>query len=206
MEKLCIDIDNVIAQTDEVIRDVIREHTGGWVNFDYEHIQKFDYHECRDANGHQITSEDWKTIHRMFSERARLLSVKPYPFVQTRLRELSNTFTIHLATSRLPKARRATVEWLERHCFDLVYDLHFVQHGEKHTSLGRFTASIEDDLDQAMAFAKAGVMSFIVDHPWNQHAPDPSPNNLRRVVGEEGVRIETVWNVLRNEILKLVKN
>lgn len=203
--RLCIDIDNVIAQTDEVMRDVIREYTGGWVNFGYDDIQSFNYDECEDGNEHRITPEDWQTVHSLFAERDRILSIKPYPFVQARLRELSDVCTIHLATSRLPKARKATIEWLERNCFDFDYDLHFVQHGEKHSSLGHFAAAVEDDLDQALDFAKSRTRTFLVAHPWNQDVPEPSPDNLRRVAGQDGAHFVTVWNVLRDELLHLAR-
>ena len=66
--RLCIDIDNVIARTDEVMRRVIRDFTQGRVDFEYEHILAFNYHECHDANGCTITKEEWKGIHDLFSE------------------------------------------------------------------------------------------------------------------------------------------
>jgi len=170
--RICIDIDNVIAQTDEVMRDVIREYTDGHVTLGYDHVQTFEYHECKDADGHRITQLDWKVIHNLFAERSRILSVKPYPFVQARLRELSDSFAIHLATSRLPKARQTTVEWLDRNCFDFKYDLHFVQHREKHASLGQFTAAVEDDYEQAKAFASdVGTPCLLMRHPWNEKRP-----------------------------------
>jgi uncharacterized HAD superfamily protein len=71
------------------------------------------------------------------------------------LRKLAELGIIHLATSRLRKARRATVEWLEKHEFPK-HDLHFVKHGEKHAALKRFRVAVEDDYDQAVAFATIG--------------------------------------------------
>ena len=55
MPALGVDIDNVIAQTDEVMRRVIYDFTGGRVNLDYVHIVEFDYHRCIDGNGRSIT-------------------------------------------------------------------------------------------------------------------------------------------------------
>ena len=40
-QHLCIDSDNVVAQTDDVMRRVIHEFTGGRVNLRYENIESF---------------------------------------------------------------------------------------------------------------------------------------------------------------------
>ena len=42
-EGLCVDIDNVVAATDEVMRCVIREYTRGRVDLSYEDVVEFDY-------------------------------------------------------------------------------------------------------------------------------------------------------------------
>jgi hypothetical protein len=70
----------------------------------------------------------------------------------------------------MPKARAATIEWLDRQ--DMArsnsYSLHFVAHRQKHDVLSNMSASIDDDLVQAVLFAKSGVRSILLAHPWNQ--------------------------------------
>jgi hypothetical protein len=76
--------------------------------------------------------------------------------------------TIHLATARLPKARRTTVEWLE-HIGLSDLELHFLKHGSKHSNLRRFNAAVEDDYQQARLFALDGqTASYLLRHPWNE--------------------------------------
>ncbi len=75
----CIDIDNVIAQTDEVMRRVIEEFTGGRVALKYEDIVTFNYHECRDRKGERITKEEWGQVHDRFSEPQNILGIEPMP-------------------------------------------------------------------------------------------------------------------------------
>jgi len=41
--RFCIDLDNVLARTDEVMRRVISDFSGGKVQLDYEDIVKFNY-------------------------------------------------------------------------------------------------------------------------------------------------------------------
>jgi len=183
--RLCVDIDNVIAQTDEVMRDVIREVTGGRVNLRYEDIREFDYHRCTDRDGNSIDRETWRDVHDRFSDSDRISSIKPVSGIQQRLRLVSEKYFVHFATARLMKARAATVEWLAAVGFDFQYDLHFISHGEKHTTLGAFPVAVEDDLVQALAFTDKAAASFLLAHPWNQ-VTDP-PSNLHRVESWESL-------------------
>ena len=121
------------------------------------------------------------------------MTVEPMPGAVEGLRRLAECGTIHLATSRLPKARKTTVEWLERHGFP-DHDLHFLRHGEKHAALKRFTAAVEDDYDQAAAFACLGeTPCFLIRHPWNR-----SRYHLR------GVHWVADWAALTEPLLKLI--
>jgi 5'(3')-deoxyribonucleotidase len=169
-ERLCIDIDNVIAQTDRVMRQVIHHHTGGQIDLSYEDIVEFDYYRCQDANGRTISKEQWRDIHDLFSEPHHLMVIEPFPGAQEQLRRLSERFDIHYATSRLPKAWRTTIEWLAEHEFPMRC-LHFLTHGEKHACLGGFFAAVEDHYEQAAAFASVKTPCFLIEHPWNKTKP-----------------------------------
>jgi hypothetical protein len=167
----CIDIDNVIASTDEIMRQVIKKFTGARVCLAYEHIKEFNYYECQDDEGNKITREEWRKIHDLFSEPRNLWLIQPVSGAIEGLQMLAERGTIHLVTSRLPKARRTTIEWLENHGFP-PHDLHFLKHGEKHSSLRPFTAAVEDDYEQAAAFVTRGnTPCFLLKHPWNESKP-----------------------------------
>ncbi len=168
---ICIDIDNVIARTDEIMRQVIREYTCGKVDLDYTHIVEFEYHKCCDSKGMAISCDEWSVIHDRFSEPRYLWLIQPMEGVQEYLKRLADNFDIHFATSRLPKARRTTIEWLGNHGFP-DHDLHFLKHGEKHASLGVFIAAVEDHYEQALDFAKSGTPCYLFEHPWNHDKPD----------------------------------
>ena len=165
----CIDIDNVIARTDEVMRRIILDFSGGRVDLKYDDIKTFNYYQCRGANGNAITRDEWLKVHDQFSQAAVITSLEPLSGAIDGLRQLAEKGTVHLATSRLPKARKATVEWLEKHQFPN-HDLHFLSYGEKHAALKRFTAAVEDDYKQAVAFATIGeTRCFLMRHPWNNN-------------------------------------
>ncbi|MFI5364160.1 MAG: hypothetical protein ACHQ4J_00920 [Candidatus Binatia bacterium] len=131
------------------------------------------------ARGRRITDEEWHTVHRLFSRPRVILTIEPYPSIQTILGRLSERYELHFATSRLPEARKATVEWLEEQCFP-PHRLHFLIRREKHSSLGKFHAAVEDDSVQALAFAGGGVRSFVLAHPWNREVtPGPLIERIR---------------------------
>ena len=123
-DHFCFDIDNTIAQSDDVMREVIARVTKNRVKLDYEDVVTFNYYECRDLNGNRISKEEWSVVHSVFSDEENLLAISASSGAVEGLRKLSDYGTIHLATSRLPKARKATIEWLEQNRFP-THDLHF---------------------------------------------------------------------------------
>jgi len=176
-QRLGIDIDNCVAATDVVMRRIIHHVTNGRVNFRYEDIREFDYHGslCRDEDGEGIDEATWKEVHEHFSEPEVVLSVKPLPGALEAIRTLQDDFEIHFITTRKPKARAATIHWLDRLLLDVKRSdsIHFVAHREKHEVIGNLAAAIDDDLLQAVLFAGRGVRSIVFAHPWNTAARQP---------------------------------
>jgi cytidine deaminase len=195
LRRLCIDIDNVIARTDEVIRSVISEFTNQRVQLTYDDLRHDNYWECRAKNGNSISRDEWLAIYERFSQPKYLLAIQPVEGVREYLAALTPFYNLHFVTSRLVSARSATVEWLNQHAFPK-HDLHFLQAGEKHRSLGEFAASVEADLAQAESCSEQGIRrSYLIAHPWNA-SPAHQPG-LRRVTG---------WPQLVDELLELHHN
>lgn len=189
MHKICMDIDNVIARTDEVMREVIREHSMDSVDLTYEDIVHFDYWKCEDSLGRSFHKSEWEKIHEEFT-RIHLLRILPYEDVGEHLNRISEKFDIYLVTSRLKKGREQTIEWLRNH--NITYkDVCFVKHREKHRINHDFIAAVDDDIEQGYLFHNKGIRVFLYAHPWNSIDSD-SP--LVRVAD---------WHELTNEIIRL---
>lgn len=169
---ICIDVDNVIALTDKVMREVIRSVSNSAVDLDYEDVVCFEYWKCRDKSGKKFDREEWHKIHQVFT-LDHLLRIAPVPGVGQYLAQLGEHFAIHLATARLEEGRSATIEWLSGN--NIPYDeVHFVQSGTKHLIQVPFVAGIEDEREQGYTFFSKGIEAFILAHPWNhlgQHSP-----------------------------------
>lgn len=187
--QLCIDIDNVVADTDTVMRAIIRKHTTGRVDLRYENICRFEYELCRDDRGQAIDSDTWETVHNdLFSIPEVVIGIRPIATAQHAIGILvASGFEIEFVTSRQPKVHDATAAWLKTHFGHVSYSLRFATHRQKHLNSSYF-ASIEDDLEQALLFVgltqdlscpdelqqiKASQPkvehSFILAHPWNEH-------------------------------------
>ncbi len=168
--EICVDIDNVLAQTDSTIRRIIYERTKGRVRLEYEDIVEFDYWRCRDKAGSSITKKQWGAVHKAFSKKELLSSVEPVPNARESLATLAVHANIHIATSRLPAARGATITWLRSHGFAHT-EFHTVEHRKKHAIPVDFLAIVEDDYAQAELFRGLGTRVFLIEHPWNRGRP-----------------------------------
>jgi uncharacterized HAD superfamily protein len=165
---ICIDIDNVITQTDRRIREIIREVTSNRVDYEYGDIVNFNYFDCTDKNGNRISREEWHLAHEIFSNSDVILSLKPIIGALRNIGILARKAEIHFVTSRLPSAQTSTAEWLHHNGIG-DSKLHFCEHRTKHLLKQKFAAAVEDDYDQSLEFAKLGVPSFLLSHPWNEN-------------------------------------
>lgn len=168
MKRLCVDIDNVIALTDQAIRTVIREVTDGRVNLSYSDIVHYNYWECRDQRGQGISRAEWDAVHDRVSKAAYIDSIAPAAGAVESLEELSVDWEIHYATARLRPAWKPTLEWLERHGFP-EGGVHFVGRARKADVLCGVNAVVDDYLVEAQRFARAAPSTrcFVMAHPWN---------------------------------------
>ena len=166
MKKLGIDLDNVIADSHDILRTLIRHSTDGRVDLSYLDITDFSFYRCKDRNGNSISEEEWSDVHRTFSEESNILSVKPCSGARFCLEKLSERYEIHIVTTRMPNAWEPTVKWLRNNSIPHHF-LHFLGHRKKHESLGGFSFVVEDDYDQAVMFLDAGTPCYLLRHPWN---------------------------------------
>ncbi len=166
-QPICIDIDNVVAQTDAVLRELICRHTSGRVVLDYADVVEFEYWKCRDSKGDCITRDEWSIIHEAFSCADTIRAIRPMAGIEGHLRLLRDRYRLDFVTSRLTKAQSATEEWLVAH--GVPFDrLIFTQHGSKHLLPERYAVVIEDHYEQAAAFAERGTKVLLLVHPWNR--------------------------------------
>ncbi len=190
---ICVDIDNVIAQTDSVIRRIISETTNERVHLFYDDVVEFDYWKCKDKTGASISKAEWGIVHELFSKPEYLLAIEPVPSARERLAELAEHCSIHIATSRLGGTQNTTASWLKSNGFPHSA-LHTVKHREKHLLEHEYCLAIEDDYEQAALFARSGTPAWLLEHPWNRGRP-----------GQGDISWAVNWDDLARAVLDLVK-
>lgn len=165
---LGVDLDNVIAFTDPLIRRLIEEMFG--IHLEQREIRHFDYWRCG------ITEEQDRLVFDRF-HKVECAAVAPIDGAVDSLLSLRGRFEIHIVTGRPPETERLTVNWLQSH--GISYDkLDFRK--RKDDSQVSFGAFVDDHRETAYALARLGVHSFLLDYPWNQ--PEQiDPANVIRV-------------------------
>ncbi len=173
MEKICVDVDNVVAGTDALIRRIIQDFTQDRVVLEYEDITDFDYCHCKDRKGNSINEKEWLAVHQTFSEDTNILAIKPLRDARKSLGKIAQLYEIHIVTTRIPNAWKSTIEWLLVNGIPHRF-LHFVGHRQKHESLKGFSYAVEDDYEQALRYLETGTPCYLLRHPWNA-AGKPKP-------------------------------
>lgn len=164
---LGVDLDNVLALTDPLIRRLIKKAFN--IRLEQHHIVEFDYWRCG------ISKEQNQIVFDRF-HRLECANVRPIKQAVETLRYLGPRYKVYVVTSRPPATRKLTTQWLKSHKipFDkLIYS------ESKRDSQINFDAFVEDHRETAYSMARRGVLSFLLDYPWNQPNPIDPPNLIR---------------------------
>lgn len=168
---VAVDIDNVIADTDPLIRGIIRSMCG--VSLAREDIVQFAYSEALVAKG--LDRREAKRVEDealwVFHDKA-CAEATPVDGAIDALNALSNAgLSIVVVTCRLRSCEGLTRVWLRQ--AGVPYDkLLFV--GEKAERCLEWAVLVEDAAHHALAVAERGVPICLLNHPWNRSlAPHP---------------------------------
>lgn len=169
--RLYIDVDNVLSGTDERMRALIEQVTGGRVRLAYEHMRAWDYRECEDASGQRVTEAEWRAVHdEGFAVADVVAALGPLDRAAEEMGRLAATFDVSYVTARPAALQPATQGWLSAHGFPVGPTL-FIGRGEKHLAIRGAFALVEDDREQAEAAALDGMHAVLLAHPWNATGP-----------------------------------
>lgn len=166
---LGVDIDNVLSLTDPAIRQVISDFYG--INLRQEDIVHFDYHRCG------ISLEQEKKVLEVFDD-ITCADLPLMPGAVGALSVLRQRYRIILVTSRNPKTREKTENWIQLN--GIPHDALFFEKVKQKTEI-RFDFFVEDNGESALQLAKKGIKVFLFDYPWNRYIK--SHPNITRVFG-----------------------
>jgi len=137
------------------------------------------YEDLRYWNLGEALNVDEKTVAYIWQKTLENGLLRHAPPIKGALEGMSmvSEHDIWLVTRRPAYTRNPTLEWLSE--YGVKFDhIEFVNHGKKASMGQKFDLFVEDYLDEALAFAEAGVFSLVLDQPWNQ-ASLPNENCQR---------------------------
>ena len=92
-------------------------------------------------------------------------------------------------TGRSEQIKEKTQLWLDQKYSGKISELHCKPHGIRKAEMKlRLDVIVEDNSDEALAFAEAGVRTYLLDYPWNRKV-DSRENIVRVCSWEELGRI-----------------
>lgn len=198
--RVCVDIDNVLAETDSVMREIIRvatvskENPSG-IKYEYEDIVEFEYNLCKNSAGLSVSKDVWNAVHQVFQDpnSGYVDSIRPMSGSLDGLLALAQEWDIWIVTSRHDGALKKATEWVERHFPGFSANVHSSFGRPGKWAVSEFYAAVDDHLETAAGFADNGVQSFVYHRKWNQRAAvDPR------------LRVVTDWPHLVHELHRLL--
>jgi len=170
-----VDIDNVIADTEKELRNVLLDTWG--IALDREDISDYALQNMPGIQGDVLDG-----LIKMFAEGDIFLRLEAIDGAGETLRRLANSHELHLVTSRPEKVRPQTVEWLKTN--DIPY--HDLIFSEKTKLNGvPYELFIEDQTNFALELAESGAFVLLFDAPWNRQLEHV---NIDRVYTWDDVR------------------
>ncbi|GBF34944.1 HAD-superfamily hydrolase-like protein [Desulfocucumis palustris] len=182
-KKLGLDIDGVIADSQEVII----EHLNLIFDKNYKRGDFFNFDPAR------MFGVDRHTVDRLIMERELdiIKRVKPINGAAETIDKLREVFSIHLISARTPSFYHSTLDWLEMHsvkCDNLILLGH---HDKRQSCLDEgVILFVEDNKKNAYQINTCGIPVYLFDATYNQ---GELPESIQRVYN---------WEELFNYILK----
>ena len=171
-----IDIDGVIVDYATAMLPVVSDVCGRPVSV--EDLRHWDLRKALD-----IDNDEHAYIWEQILETDLLRHARPIEGAISGLLELSR-HDVWLVTARPSRMQDLTESWLAEN--NAKHD-HLVlgRYGDKLLAGDGFDVFVEDYLEEARAIAEGGVLSILLDQPWNQAAA--LPDNCYRVFGWESI-------------------
>ncbi len=199
--RVCVDIDNVLAETDSIMREIIRvatvstENPSG-IKYEYEDIVEFEYCLCQNSAGLRVSKEVWNAVHQIFQDpnSGYVDLIRPTSGSLEGLRALADGWDIWIVTGRHDRALKKATEWVERHFPGFSANVHSSFGRQGKWEVAEFDAAIDDHLETAVGFAENGVRSFVYGHKWN-----------RRASTDSRLTVVTDWPQLVEELHRLLE-
>ncbi|MDD5769948.1 MAG: HD domain-containing protein [Candidatus Gracilibacteria bacterium] len=190
-----IDLDEVLAETmDQILEDNNYMISGKKVSRE-DVLDYYIYHN-KDLN---ITRDDGARIfHETYKKDFEVLEIKTVYGAKKKLEELKDKgYTLKIVSARPEDIEIYTKKWLDKHFANHFESVHFANHFNYNGSKKKVKKKseickelgikimIEDIFDYALDLAENGILTYIIEKPWNKHILKTHKNIIKVKSWEE---------------------
>lgn len=158
VSEIAVDIDNVISDTDSLIRKLIEVKLNKKVSS--AQITKWSYSEAI-----SITPTQEKEIFELFHQRF-CKYVKVIPGALQGIKKLTQSYNVSLVTARPPASANLTLGWLARQGLAGLNVFHVKNKVDIASS---WAFILEDNQETTRTFVEKGIPVVLFDRPWNSN-------------------------------------
>lgn len=156
---LCVDVDNVLGNLQEVVTNLFNERYG--TNYTLDDFTDYNIENV-------LPVKEAINMQKMYGDNNIYSYVKPISGAQESLQRLVNTgHQVYLVTDAIPQNYNDKINWLH-HFFPFIDNAHII--AMKHKWLLRADVMIEDNLTNLLA--RPYYERIVLDYPWNRNVTD----------------------------------
>jgi len=155
-----IDIDNVLCDTDDILRELIKQEYG--IEVAQSEIVHWNY-----SDSVNISPKQEKRLLDLFHKRY-CAYVEAIPGAREALEILSKSYSIWLLTGRSKVSDSLTREWLRKN--NILFNV-LIYSDAKYKYSDQLSILMEDNWATAKLFADRGVPAILFEKPWNLGFP-----------------------------------
>ena len=174
---LLVDIDDTLSDTQVAMLRYVNSKSA----------QPYRFEELTRAHREEAVPEYERLVQEFLADPQLVGQCRPYRTALAAMQQLHDAgYAIHIVSSRREPLHAVTTAWLKEHGFaDYVDTIHprSAQHTGKEFKqmiAGKIkpAAAFDDTLEVAEVLAGTGVLTYLIDRPWN--AGEPLPKNICR--------------------------
>jgi uncharacterized HAD superfamily protein len=170
MKRIGIDFDDILFDFNHKYCQFHNERYG--TNLCFDDIYTYDLRAVWNID----MDEAIRRVHEFISSQMHDEVIPVSGSVET-IKELRNYYELHLITSREEKFKDKTLNWLNKHFFNLFHKIHFTNFfGENKNKKMKSEVCIENGIElmiedapiYAIDLAEKGIEVLLLDKPWNR--------------------------------------
>lgn len=185
---IAVDMDEVLCET----LDALLEKWNNKMNNVYIEKHEFHSYDWNEVEKLNLTREEAIDVYRDFMDEDKHESIKPVKWAKEKLLELKGKwYKLFVVTARPEHQKDITTQWLNKYFEDMFddiifacYDLKWIRKNKSEICKDIWAdIMIEDNLHYSIDTSNSGVLTYIIDKPWNKRYCPIEHIDIKKVSG-----------------------